>query len=71
MPDAKPDTPLGIAELTEDSLAETTMEKSPGIVCPQGEDGPKQTANYFYSRKKLPPTFPENKSGSELEIHIS
>lgn len=69
--DAKLDAPLSIAELMEDSPAETSTEKTTGTVYPPEEEGLKQMAKYIYNRKKLPSTFPENVTQFESEIHFS
>nr|XP_046245767.1 uncharacterized protein LOC124059629 isoform X2 [Scatophagus argus]XP_046245768.1 uncharacterized protein LOC124059629 isoform X2 [Scatophagus argus]XP_046245769.1 uncharacterized protein LOC124059629 isoform X2 [Scatophagus argus] len=69
--DAKGDVPLRIAELMEDSPAETSTEKSAGTVIPLGEEGLKQMAKYIYNQKKLPSTIPESVTQAESEIHLS
>uniref|UniRef100_A0A8C4DY82 C2H2-type domain-containing protein n=1 Tax=Dicentrarchus labrax TaxID=13489 RepID=A0A8C4DY82_DICLA len=67
---AKRDAALNIDELMEDSPAEASTEKSPGIVYPRGEEGLNgQIAKYIYNNKRLPSTFPENIT--QFETHFS
>ncbi|XP_044058674.1 uncharacterized protein LOC122879066 [Siniperca chuatsi] len=64
---AERDAPLRFSELTEPT--ETSTENSPGTVYPLREEGLKEMAKYIYNQKKLPTTFPENITQSE--IHFS
>ncbi|XP_078102004.1 uncharacterized protein LOC144515229 isoform X2 [Sander vitreus] len=63
--DAKPNTPLSISEIMEDSAENPT-----GTVYPVGEEGRKQMAKYIYNRKKLPSTLPEYITQCESEIQF-